>query len=183
MGSEWEKYFAASTNDLSRLFDKEGQLINAISEWTYMIKTNKIPHTESIKEDLKLVKTVFELFKPDEWRFDDPLEYASHPINAFHLLKRTSKLWPEMYENITSESLENLFEEHIAHFPEEDDYKYGACVGMVNIELYYSLSGTTFLEIAKGRVRNPSNGKIYQARHTLTSNDFILIADAAWRGT
>ena len=88
-----------------------------------------------------------------------------------------------MYENITSQSLENLFEEHIAHFPEEDDYKYGACVGMVNIELYYSLSGTTFLEIAKGRVKNPLNGKIYQARHTLTSNDFILIAEAAWRGT
>ena len=65
---------------------------------------------------------------------------------------------------------------------EVDDYNYGACVGLVNIELYYSQSGSTFAELAKGRVKNPINGKVYQARHGLTSQDFLSIADAAWRG-
>ena len=91
----------------------------------------------------------------EKWAFDDPIKYCSHPINAYHLLKRTTSLWPTLHENITSQALEDVFEEHMGHFPEKDDYKYGGCVGLVNIELYYSQSGTTFFEMAKGRVKNP----------------------------
>ena len=63
-----------------------------------------------------------------------------------------------------------------------DDYEYGGCVGLINIELYYSQSGTTFFELAKGRLRNPLNGDLYQAKHGLTSQDFLQIAQSARRG-
>ena len=75
-----------------------------------------------------------------------------------------------------------LFLRPIDQFPEKDDYEYGACVGLVNIELYYSQSGTTFHEMAKGRVKNPLSNEIHEARHGLTSKDFLQIAESARRG-
>ena len=183
LATEWERYVAASTNDLSRLFQKENNMIREIDQWTYQVQKDEIPYTTQIKEDLSLIQKTFVSLKLDEWRFDNSLEYTSHPINSYHLLKRTTKLWPILYENITSQALEDIFEERLKEFPELDDYNYGACVGLVNIELYYSQSGSTFRELAKGRVKNPINGKIHQARHGLTSEDFNNIAEAARRGT
>ena len=111
--SEWEKYVASSTNDLSRLFEKENLMINQINHWVYLVESNQIPLTASIKEDLNLVQDTFNSLNLEEWRFDDPLEYCSHPINAYHLIKRTTNLWPNLYENTTSKALEDIFEAHI----------------------------------------------------------------------
>ena len=65
-----------------------------------------------------------------------------------------------------------------------EDFHRGACIGLINIELYYSQSGTTFLSLAKGQIHDMNSGEIYQAKHTLSSDDCVLISKAAekiWR--
>ena len=124
---------------------------------------------------------VLDSINVSDWRQAHPLEYVSHPVNAFHLMKRTTVVWPALAEQCTSPSLEAAFEEDLNLLPNYDDFRYGACVGLLNIELYYSQSGMTFLELTEGRVRDPATGTVYQANHQLTSDDCLLIADAAKR--
>ena len=53
---------------------------------------------------------------------------------------------------IFSPSLDDHTEEIVTKFPLLEDFRRGACVGLINIELYYSQSGTTFLSLAKERI-------------------------------
>ncbi len=177
--SEWEKFVAASTNDLGRLADEEIKMIDKINTWMYQLETGKTLMRSEEKHDWSLMNQTLHSLNVEKWKFIDSKDYVSHPINAFHLLKRTTTIWPNLYENITSLSLENLLEDHIAMFPDADDFNYGACVGLINIEAYYNIG---FLEMAQGIVRDPEGGQ-YQAIHRLTSEDCLLIANAAKRGS
>lgn len=175
-----ENFVAASTNDLSRLFSREIELIDHLDNWSYLVRKGEIPRSNQVTADSSLVKDILLQLNCTEWRFDDPLDYVSHPINAYHLLKRTTTLWQDFFENTQSKVLEDTIEEYVASFPDIDDFNYGACSGLINIELYYGSNGNSFLDLAKGRVT--FNGKVYQARHNLSSSDFLHIADAAKRG-
>ena len=85
---------------------------------------------------------------------------------------------------IFSPSLDDHTEEIVTKFPLLEDFHRGTCIGLINIELYYSQSGTTFLSLAKGQIHDINSGEIYQAKHTLSSDDCVLISRAAekiWR--
>ena len=180
--AEWEKFVAASSSDLTKLFEKEVSLISDLYHWTYLINEGKILRTSEIEHDLHVYNKIDADLKINQWVAENPYEYVSHPINAFHLMQRTTQLWPSVFENATTKSLEEIMEETVPQFPDEDDFLYGACVGLVNIELYYGSNGNSMLDLAMGKVFDPVEKKIYQAKHSLSSKDFYLIANAAKRG-
>ena len=41
---------------------------------------------------------------------ENSTEYVYHPVNAFHLMKRTTVLWPNFLENTTTPSLDDHVE-------------------------------------------------------------------------
>ena len=57
---EWEKFVAASTNDLSRLFEKENHMIREIDQWCYEVQNGEIQHTTQVREDLSLIQKTFD---------------------------------------------------------------------------------------------------------------------------
>lgn len=178
--TEWENYVAASTNDLQRLFKIESNFIDNLDKWLFKVKQDEFKSTSYLKNDVKLVENAFEDLNVYDWRNENE-DYVYHPINAFNLLKRTASYWPCLLENVTSPTIDDFIEENMTQFPLLDDFLYGGCVGLVNIELYYDL---TVLDLARGKVTDPSTGKIHQAKHRLTSDDCLLVANAAkkvWR--
>jgi hypothetical protein len=171
---------AASTNDLQRLFSLESELLDNLDKWMYKVQSGEVKITSLVKEDVNRIEDTYRTHKVSSWRDDDPLSYVYHPINAFHLIKRTTTLWPQLFEDC-SLSLEDATEEELTRFPALDDLHYGASVGLVNIELYYKDSGNTFISLAKGIVMDPATNIAYQARHNLTHSDMLMVAEAARR--
>ena len=64
----------------------------------------------------------------------DTLTYAAHPINAYHLMKRTTMLWPELFEN-TSDDLYSVVEDAVERFPIAYDFNYGATFGVLSVQV------------------------------------------------
>ena len=79
-------------------------------------------------------------------------------------------------------TLEEEVESKLSLFPVLDDFHYGGCVGLLNIELHYGGHGNSILQLARGRVTDPYSKRIFEAKTGLTSDDCVLIADAAKRG-
>ena len=77
--ADWEKYVAASTNDLSRLFLIESQLLDHLDQWMYDIHIGNIQKCDSIQDDVKLVHETFSSINVSDWRRASALEYVSHP--------------------------------------------------------------------------------------------------------
>ena len=70
----------------------------------------------------------------------DTLDYAAHPINAYHLMKRTTVQWPELFDDDTIEISSELFnavEDVIEQFPFKSDFDYGAAFGLLSIQVRY----------------------------------------------
>ena len=68
----------------------------------------------------------------------DTLGYVGHPINAFHLMKRTTVRWPELFDDDANEisgDLFNAIEDVIEQFPYKSDFDYGAAFGLLSIQV------------------------------------------------
>ena len=177
----WENYVAASTNDLKRLFEMEVAMIADLQHWQYQVRNGQVREADNVlSEDSKRLEKAFEELKISEWYLEDPMSYVMHPINAFNLLKRTTTFWPKIFENTSSMALEEEVESKLSLFPAVDDFHYGACVGLVNIELHYSQTNSIW-NLSQGKVTDPHTQKSFQAKHNLTSEDCLQISQAAQR--
>ena len=55
--------------------------------------------TKDVKNDLELLEKSLPAMNLNQYINENATEYVYHPINAFHLMKRTTVLWPEILEN------------------------------------------------------------------------------------
>jgi hypothetical protein len=62
------------------------------------------------------------------------LEYVAHPINAYHLMKRTSTLWPTFFDDVPND-VYNDVEDVVEKFPFQSDFAYGATFGLLSIQV------------------------------------------------
>ena len=98
------------------------------------------------------------------------MEYVHHPINAFHLLQRTTTWIPKLKKLIPT--LEFHF-----NIPSASDAKFGASNGIADLQEYHNIS--TLDLVKKGQITNYMTGETYLARSSLTSNEALQIATAA----
>ena len=98
-------------------------------------------------------------------------EYVKHPINAFHLLQRTSQWLPKLKKVIPNLEVD-------VNFPTVTDAVFEASNGLADLLEHYDMKPS---ELVKGQIKSFVTGKIYPAKSKLTSNEIIRIANAAWK--
>ena len=77
-----------------------------------------------------------------------------HPINAFHLLKRTAKWIPKIKKIIPG--FEFKF-----NLPQVSDIYVGAVLGLADIHEHYNMNT---LDLANGTIKDWNTGKIYNSK-------------------
>ena len=85
-------------------------------------------------------------------RSDDGESYVFNPINAFHLMQRSSNFWPRVKKllNDSTESDVNSVSKEDIIFPEKSDFLHGASFGLVNLQIMHQLNTS---EMIRGEVR------------------------------
>ena len=148
---------SSSTEDLKLLFDAEKEIIK-------FLKTIIAPDEKTNNIMERYLQSV---------DFDEKTEqndYVKHPINAFHLLQRTSRWIPKLKKVIP-----NL------HFnftlPSVTDAIFEASNGLADILEYYNLQNP--IDFVKGQIQLMKTGEIYQAKSNLTSFEILKVASAA----
>lgn len=128
---ELEKYVAASTEDLARLFHLEKEL------WDIL---KKYQTQEGSKKDAAAIQTFLSQTHFDDFCSEDSLEHVSHPVNGFHTIKRTTGLWEEIIMKMEKQSKLKKAKQILRKFPERSDFEEGAAFGLMTIQLYYDIS-------------------------------------------
>ena len=103
------------------------------------------------------------------FRETESKEYVYHPINAFHLLKRTAKWIPKIKKIIPG--FEFKF-----NLPQMSDIYVGAVLGLADIHEHYNMNT---LDLANGTIKDWNTGKIYNSNSHLTSEELVKIANEA----
>ena len=93
-------------------------------------------------------------------------EYVQHPINAFHLLQRTSNSMPKVKKAIKGLKFDYDFNLLLEDFMR-------AHHGLADIHEYFNLDP---LEISKGKIKNVGNGNTFYSKSQLNSIDLLNIA-------
>ena len=147
----WENHASSSTNDLRRVFENELLLVGKLEEWRWKVKSGQIPLSKDVKSDLEIFDGSLQSqsLNFQDYANKNATTYVYHPVNAFHLMKRVTVTWPKILEEFISRSFDDHTEEIVSKLPIVEDFYEGTCIGLVNIELYYSQSGNTFLTLAK----------------------------------
>ena len=145
----WENHASSSTNDLRRVFENELLLVGKLEEWQWKVKSGQIPLSKDVKSDLEIFDGSLQSLNFQDYANKNATTYVYHPVNAFHLMKRVTVTWPKILEEFISRSFDDHTEEIVSKLPIVEDFYEGTCIGLVNIELYYSQSGNTFLNLAK----------------------------------
>ena len=99
-------------------------------------------------------------------------EYVFHPINAYHLLKRTSYWLPNIFKLLPNLS------NHFARFNMtllSDEFK-RASHGLADLHEYFALKTN---DIAKGYLRDETSGNVYLSNSPLNSREVYQIAEEA----
>ena len=75
-------------------------------------------------------------------------ESVTHPLNAFALMKRTAKLWPEaavaLKGTAEGRKLAGVVKPYLQKFPVFSDFEYGAHVGLAAVQNYNDLDMANF---------------------------------------
>ena len=152
ISKEAKRHIASSTEDLKILY-KDEQLI-----------LKNLPNSEiqSYLEEIGNL-TCF-----------NNLDYVLHPINAFHLMKRSVQKWPKL-----SKKYPKIFQN--IQIPEKRDFIFGAAFGMLSIWAFHDLN---ILDLAKGLIIDPKTRVKLKACKELSAEELQVIAITAkkvWR--
>ena len=195
------KYVTSSTYHIKKLFDLEKELVYRLLSGDFSEVFNRI---ERVRIDT-IIKN--ETGVPNLTEFhslilsQDSESYVKHPVNAFNLIKRTTQLWPRILlnydgsredkeskaDNKVSMSLKqtNILRSFtnfiIRKFPSKEDFSHGAAIGIMTVEKTYARNEESRLELANGILKDKSSNKTYRSIHKLSSDDCILISNAAQR--
>ena len=128
-----EKYVAASTEDIARVFQLEKDLWSHLKEYQEGSASNK---------DVDVINKFLTDTKFTDIVEDDSLEHVSNPFHAYHCLKRTTRLWEKMVLKLSKQNKLKKVKQILRRFPEEEDFQEGAAFGLLTIQLYYNISFT-----------------------------------------
>ena len=195
------KYVASSTHHIQTLFDLEKELVYRLLKGDFSEVFNKI---ERIRID-SILKNETGIPNLKEFQSNisskDSESYVKHPINAFHLIKRTTLLWPRILLNYDGnreeknsqtstkpsikakevKMLRTLTNFIIRKFPSKDDFYQGAAIGVMTVEKTYARNENSRLELANGILRDKTSNKTYKSIHQLSPDDCVIISNAAQR--
>ena len=193
------KYVASSTHHIGKLFDLEKELVYRLlhGDFSKLLSSKErqkidiIIHSETNLLGLKEFEGFF--------RNETAVSYVKHPVNAFHLIKRTTQLWPKILliddgdsgtnkgegnaktsitpaEARTLRSLTNFI---IRKFPANEDFYHNSAIGLMMVENTYARKENLRLDLANGILHDKSNRKIYESRHQLSPADCLSISTVA----
>ena len=130
-GQDLEKYFAASTEDLAKLFQLEKEL------WELILTYNQSLATAEDRERISqfMRETNFEKVVQQE-----SLAHVSHPLQAYHCLKRTTSQWPHWVGRLSLQNKLKKAKQILRKFPEKEDFEEGGAFGLMTLQHYYKIS-------------------------------------------
>ena len=64
----------------------------------------------------------------------------SHPLNAYHCLKRTTSLWQPMVGKLSEQNKLKKAKQILRKFPETEDFEEGGAFGLLTLQHYYNIS-------------------------------------------
>ena len=103
-----------------------------------------------------------------------------NPIDAYNLIKRTSRTWPKIRKLLEKEKLETKTIEYIdstiSEFPSWEHSRIASALGLVNVQVYYDLEPA---DLVNGIVKDNLKNVTYQAETKLGVGDAKLIAQVA----
>ena len=130
-GQELEKFVAASTEDISKVFKLENEL------WSHL----KIYRDqEASKKDEGLIKNFLLETSFLQVIHEDSLYHVSHPFYAYHCLKRTSFQWDKLIAKLSKQNKLKKVKQILRKFPEVEDFETGGAFGLMTLQLYYNIS-------------------------------------------
>lgn len=105
-----------------------------------------------------------------DYRNEESDTYVYHPINSFHLLKRSSSWIPRLKKWLPKKILKKydltlLSSEYVR-----------ACCSLANIQEYHDIDVN---EMAEGMIINMQNGRKFWSKSELTSSDLYNIGKEA----
>ena len=130
-GQELEKYLAASTEDTATLFQLEKELWQMILSYNQSLATT---------EDRERISQLVAESNFEEIVQEDSLAHVSHPLQAFHCLKRTTSQWPELVGRLSLQNKLKKAKQILRKFPEKEDFQEGGAFGLMTLQHYYNIS-------------------------------------------
>ena len=130
LSQDLEKYVAASTEDLARLFQLEKDM------WLHL-KAYK--SKDASKGDSEVIEKFLMDTKFLDIVDDDNLSHVSDPFQVFHCLKRTAILWEKSISTLSKQSKLKKVKQFLRRFPERDDFEEGGAFGLMTIQHYYNI--------------------------------------------
>ena len=125
-----EKYFAGSTADTALLFQLEKDL------WELVVRYNDSSATGRDRERISQFLSESNI---EEVVREDSLSHVSHPLNAYHSLKRTTSLWQALVGSLSAQNKLKKAKQIIRKFPETEDFEEGAAFGLMTLQHYYNI--------------------------------------------
>ena len=150
-------HLSSSTEDLRLLFKAELEIVK------FLKNLDHNPNSTLLVQRYLQAVDFDEKFETDE--------YVKHPINAFHMLQRTSQWLPKLKKKIPHLPVE-------ISLPTVTDAVFEASNGLADLLEHYDMKPS---ELVKGQIKSSLTGEIYQAKSNLTSNEIIRVANAAWK--
>ena len=130
-GQDLEKYFAASTEDTATLFQLEKDL------WELILSYNQSLATA---EDRQRISKFLLETNIDQIIHEDSLTHVSHPLQAYHCLKRTTSQWHQCLERLSQQNKLKKAKQILRKFPEKEDFEEGGAFGLMTLQHYYNIS-------------------------------------------
>ena len=141
-----EKYFAASTEDTAVLFQLEKELWEVIKRYNESSATSRDRErisqfvTESHFDKVNI--TIEFPLDCNPWQVvaEDSLSHVSHPLKAYHCLKRSTSVWQSFLTDLSGQSKLKKAKQIMRKFPETEDFEEGAAFGLMTLQHYYNIS-------------------------------------------
>ena len=130
-GQDLEKYLAASTQDTASLFQLEKDL------WAMILAYNQSLATAQDRERISQFMLETNI---DKIITQDSLAHVSHPLQAFHCLKRTTSQWQQLMGRLSLQNKLKKAKQILRKFPEKEDFEEGAAFGLMTLQHYYNIS-------------------------------------------
>ena len=141
-GQDLEKYFAASTEDTAKLFQLEKDL------WGMILSYNQ---SLASAEDRQMISQFVSETNIEKVVEEDSLTHVSHPLQAYHCLKRTTSKWPQWVGRLSAQNKLKKAKQIIRKFPEKEDFEEGGAFGLMTLQHYYNIS----YEVLRTTATNP----------------------------
>ena len=131
-------HMSSSTEDLANLVLQEFEFVNLLISES---DGSKLSHAKKYLSEIDYPVTLEE--------YPDPVNYVSHPINAYHLLKRITLSLPKLskFYNETKEFKSLILPDKQG----KNDFLNGATFGLLNLQFHHGLD---ISDMAKGATAN-----------------------------